>query len=61
MHRAAAMQPNGSLVRLSGVILHPRLPTDHPLALDLLLRAAAIALVVVGILGLLPAIVEAAA
>jgi hypothetical protein len=35
-------------------------PTRHPVALELLLRLAAIVLVTIAILGLLPAIAEAA-
>lgn len=54
------MQPNRAPVRLKRVILHLRHPTSHPLALDILLRAAAIVLAAVVILGLLPAMVEAA-
>jgi hypothetical protein len=42
------------------VIIHLRHSTTHPLAQELLLRAAAVALVLVVILGLLPAIAEAA-
>jgi hypothetical protein len=40
-------------------ILHHR--TTHPLALELLLRATAIVVTLIVILGLLPAIAEAAA
>lgn len=39
--------------------LHHR--TTHPLALELILRASAVLLVLIAILGLLPAIAEAAA
>ena len=52
-------QPNRRSARLMWVIA---LPTPHPvrrLALELLMRAAAIALAAVVILGLLPAIAEA--
>jgi hypothetical protein len=43
------------------VIADLRHSTSHPLALDLLLRAAAIVLASIVILALLPAMVEAAA
>ena len=42
------------------VISHFRHPTTHPLALELFLRAAAVVLAMVVILGLLPAIAGAA-
>ncbi len=45
-------------MRVIGSLRHPR---THPLALELLLRATAIVLALVVILGVLPAIVEAAA
>lgn len=48
-------------MRLRAMIADLRHPTSHPVALELLLRAAAIALALVVILGLFPAIVEAAA
>ncbi len=47
-------------MRLNGVITNLIQGTRHPVALELLLRLAAVALVTVAILGLLPAIVEAA-
>jgi hypothetical protein len=43
------------------MIAHLRHPTHHPVALELLLRVTAVALALVAILGLLPAIAEAAA
>jgi hypothetical protein len=42
------------------VIADLRHPTSHPVALEVLLRAAAVVLASIVILGLLPAIVEAA-
>jgi hypothetical protein len=42
------------------VISGLRHPTSHPLALEVLLRAVAIVLASIVILGILPAIVEAA-
>jgi hypothetical protein len=54
-------QPNRGVVRLNGVIANLIHRPDRPVALDLLLRLAAVALVTVAILGLLPAIAEVAA
>jgi hypothetical protein len=47
-------------VRLNGVITNLIHDTSHPVALELLLRLAAVALAMVAILGLLPAIAQAA-
>lgn len=48
-------------MRLKRMIADLRHPTSHPVAVEFLLRATAVALALVVILGLLPAIVEAAA
>ena len=55
-----AVQPNAGLVRLMRVTTDLRHSTSHPVALEVLLRAAAIVLASMVILGLLPAIAEAA-
>ena len=49
------------VARLNGVIANLIHRTDRHVALDLLLRLAAAALVTIAILGLLPAIAEVAA
>jgi hypothetical protein len=54
-------QPNASARRLKAVIAQRLLHPDRRLLLELLLRAAAAALAAILILGLLPAITEAAA
>jgi hypothetical protein len=43
------------------MIAHPRLQTHHPVASELLLRATAVGLALVAILGLLPRLAGAAA
>jgi zinc transporter ZupT len=53
-------QPNRGVVRLNGVIANLIHRPDRHVALDLLLRLAAAALVTIAILGLLPAIAEVA-
>lgn len=54
-------QPNRGVARLNGVIANLIHRPDRHVALDLLLRLAAVALVTIAILGLLPAIAEVAA
>ena len=54
-------QPNRGVVRLKRVIVKRMLHPDRRLALEFLLRGVAAALAAVLILGLLPAITEAAA
>ena len=54
-------QPNRCVMRLKRVIVKRMLHPDRRLALEFLLRAVAAALAAVLILGLLPAITEAAA
>jgi hypothetical protein len=54
-------QPNRRVARLNGVIANLIHRPDRYVALDLLLRLAAVALVTIAILGLLPAIAEVAA
>jgi hypothetical protein len=58
---ASEAQPNGGVARLNGVIANLIHRPDRHVALDLLLRLAAAALVTIAILGLLPAIAEVAA
>jgi hypothetical protein len=58
---ASKAQPNGRLARLNGVIANLIHRPDRHVALDLLLRLAAAALVTIAILGLLPAIAQVAA
>ena len=60
-YAASEAQPNGVVARLNGVIANLIHRTDRHVALDLLLRLAAAALVTIAILGLLPAIAEVAA
>jgi hypothetical protein len=54
-------QPNGGIARLNGVIANLIHRPDRHVALDLLLRLAAVVLAAIAILGLLPAIAQAAA
>jgi hypothetical protein len=54
-------QPTRGNARLNGVNAKLFHPADHQVALELLLRLLAAALVTIAILGLLPAIAEAAA
>ena len=58
---APEAQPNRGVVRLNGMIANLIHRPDRHVALDLLLRLAAVALVTIAILGLLPAIAEVAA
>ncbi len=58
---ASEAQPNRGVARLNGVIANLIHRPDRHVALDLLLRLAAVALVTIAILGLLPAIAEVAA
>jgi hypothetical protein len=55
----ARTQPNRAFARLNAVIADPTLHTGRRLALELLVRAAAIALAAIGILGILPAVARA--
>jgi hypothetical protein len=55
-----ATQPNDPLARLKRVIAHQTPHLDRRLALELLVRAAAIAAAAVVILGIFPAIAGAA-
>jgi hypothetical protein len=57
----AGAQPNGRVARLIGVTAHLASSTTRRLAVDLLLRLAAIVLAGYLILGLLPTIAEAVA
>jgi hypothetical protein len=60
-NRPSGAQPNEGSVRLNGVIANLIHRPDRHVALDLLLRLAAVALATIAILGLLPAIAEVAA
>jgi hypothetical protein len=54
-------QPNRGVMRLNGVIANLIHRPDRHVALDLLLRLAAVAMATIAILGLLPAIAGVAA
>jgi hypothetical protein len=59
--RCSIVKPNEPVVRLMRVIADPTLHPGRIVAFELALRAMAIALVTLLILGILPAIAEAAA
>jgi hypothetical protein len=61
MNRVDSTQPERAPARLIGVIADPTLHPRRTVAFDLALRVVTIALVTLVILGILPAIAEAAA